>query len=91
MNKGQEKQNAAEHVARSATNWPRISSGVIKASTVRNWRDELKQQGSDNPDRKMFEALSKMFSEGPKAKAHLKEVLSSGPVMTGGIRNSSKT
>ena len=91
MQEGQGKENAAARVARNAANWPRISDGIIEAITVINWRDELKQQGSDNPDRKMFEALSKMFDEGPKAKAHLKEVLSSGPVMTGGIRNSSKT
>ena len=91
MNNGQEKQNAAARVARSATTWPRISCGMIEAITVINWRDELKQQGSDNPDRQKFEALSKMFSKGPKAKAHLKEVLRIGPFMTGGMRNSPKT
>ena len=88
MNNGQEKQNAAARVARSATTWPRISRGMIKASTVRNWRDDVKQQSSDNPARQMFESLSKMFSEGPKAKAHLKEALRIGPVMTGGKRKS---
>lgn len=91
MNNGQEKQNAAARVARSANTWPRISRGMIKASTVSNWRDEVKQQSSDNSDRIMFEGLSKMFGQGPKAKARLKEVLSIGPVMTGGIRKSPNT
>lgn len=91
MSEGQGEKIAAAGVARNATNWPRISRGVIKASTVSNWRDEVKQQSRDNPDRKMFEALSKMFDEGPKAKAHLKEALRIGPVMTGGIRKSPKT
>lgn len=86
MNNGQKQQTAAARVASNATNWPRISRGVIKASTVSNWRDELNQQSSDNPARQKFEAVSKIFGEGPKAKAYLKQALRMGPAMTGGIR-----
>ena len=80
------KDEAAAHVARHTANWPRISQGLIKANTVANWRDELLQQGSDDRDRRRFERLSAMFSQGAKAKEHLAETLRGGPVLTGGVR-----
>lgn len=85
---GASKDEAAAKVAENARNWPRISKGFIKPSTVANWRDELMQQQSHDRDRSMYERHSQNFSDGPRAREYLKEVLRDGPSMTGGIRKS---
>jgi hypothetical protein len=86
MKRGTSKDEAAARVARGAAGWPRMSQGDIKDSTVANWRDELLQAASNAVDRRRFEGISRMLSQGPKANAYLKEVLRSGPVMTAGVR-----
>jgi hypothetical protein len=91
MKRGISKDEAAARVARFAGGWPRISQGEIRASTVANWRDELLQSLSNDPDRSRFESYSKMLSQGPRAKAFLQEVLRVGPVMTGGVRRKRKS
>lgn len=88
MNAGISEMDAASKIAKSVPNWPRISVGMIKASTVANWRDELKQKQSSDRERRMFEKISRDFSEGPRAASYLKEVLRNGPPMTGGIYSS---
>jgi hypothetical protein len=40
------KDQAAARIARHADNWPRVSQGLIKPSTVVNWWDELPQQAA---------------------------------------------
>jgi len=86
MQNGVGKDEAAARVARHADNWPRFSQGLIKPSTVANCRDELLQQSSDNRERRRFERLSAMFSQGPRASEYLAEALRVGPVLTGGVR-----
>jgi hypothetical protein len=86
MQNGVGKDEAAAGVARHANNWPRISQGLIKPSTVANCRDELLQQSSDNRERRRFERRSAMFSQGPRASEYLAEALRIGPVLTGGVR-----
>ena len=86
MKGGTSKDEAAARVVRFAVNWPRMSKGEIKASTVTNWRDELLQGLSNAPDRRRFEGISRILSQGPRAKSYLEEALRIGPVMTGGVR-----
>lgn len=86
MKSGISKETACRQVARAASKWPRISDGVIKPSTVANWRDDLMQSSTGDPDRLMFEAYSQMFCDGPKAASHLKQALDLGPVFSGGVR-----
>jgi hypothetical protein len=91
MKSGTPKDEAAARVARFGGDWPRASRGEIKASTVANWRDELLQSSSNDPDRSRFESYSRMLSQGPRAKAFLQEVLRVGAVMTGGVRRKRKS
>jgi hypothetical protein len=86
MRGGLEKKEAAARVARHTDRWPRMSAGLVKPSTVANWRDELLQQTSDNLERERFERRSAMFSQGPRASEYLAEALRIGPVLTGGVR-----
>jgi len=79
------KRDAAGRVARHTERWPRVSVGVITADTVANWRDELLQRMSTDPDRQMFEGYSRSFIEGPRTSAFLKDALRSGPPLTGGL------
>lgn len=90
MKTGLTKDDAAKRVARATDNWPRISRGLIKKSTVINWRDEFLQQSRQSQEWLLFSGLSKNFSEGPRARQYLKEVLRNGPVLTGGIRKERK-
>lgn len=91
MKGGTQKDEAAARVARFAVGWARVSQGEIKGTTVTNWRDELLQGPSNAPDRRRFEGLFRMLSEGPKAKACLEQALRIGPVMTGGVRKKRKS
>jgi hypothetical protein len=91
MRRNMGKDEAAARVARSATRWPRVSKGTIKTNTVTNWRDELLQMPSKSAERRYFDGLSRMFSEGPKSKSYLEEALRIGPVMTGGVRKKRKS
>jgi hypothetical protein len=86
MKAGTGKDEAAARVARHASNWPRVSQGIIKPSTVANWRDEFLQQSSDNRERKRFEARAAMLRQGAKAKGYLAEALRIGPPLTAGTR-----
>jgi hypothetical protein len=86
MRNGASKREAAARVARCTAEWPRQSQGEIKQSTVMNWRDELLQGPSNDPDRRRFEAVSRDLSVGPRAKTYLEEILRSGPMMTAGVR-----
>ena len=85
------KDEAAARVARYAVWWPRVSKGTITANTVANWRDELLQTPSKGAERRYFDGLSRMFSEGPKSKSYLEDALRIGPVMTGGVRKKLKS
>lgn len=80
------KNEAAARVARYAVRWPRVSIGAITANTVTNWRDEFLQAPSKSAERRCFEGLSRIFSEGPKSKSYLEDALRIGPVLTGGVR-----
>ena len=91
MKNGVSKDEAAARVARFAVGWPRVAGGDIKATTIANWRDELLQSPSTAADRLRFKGIAKILSRGPRAKAHLEEVLRSGPVMTGGVRKKRKS
>jgi len=82
---------AAARVARCSDRWPRVSRGLIKPSTVTNWRDELLQQRSDNRERKRFERRSDMLSKGARAREYLANALRVGPVLTGGVGKGRKT
>jgi len=82
---------AAARVARCSDRWPRVSRGLIKPSTVTNWRDELLQQRSDNRERKRFERRSDMLSKGARAREYLANALHVGPVLTGGVGKGRKT
>ena len=59
--------------------------------TVANWRDEFLQHGSDNRERKRFEARAAMLSQGAKANEYLAEALRIGPPFTGGARRARGT
>ena len=91
MKNGVGKDEAAARVARHADNWPRVSQGLIKPSTVANWRDELLQQSSDNRERRRFEHRSAVLSQGPRASEYLAEALRIGPVLVGGVRKQRKS
>jgi hypothetical protein len=82
---------AAARVAQCSDRWPRLSGGLIKPSTVANWRDELLQQRSDNRERKRFEHRSDMLSQGARAKQYLADALRIGPTLTAGVRKGRKT
>ena len=71
MKRNMPKDEAAARVARYAVRWPRVSKGTITANTVTNWRDELLQAPSESAERRYFDGLSRMFSEGPKSKSYL--------------------
>lgn len=86
MKGGASKEEAAKRVARSARNWPRASAGIIKSSTVTNWRDELLQQTRDSRERIRFEKRSRAFRDASNAKAYLVEALRMGPPLTGAVR-----
>jgi hypothetical protein len=86
MNNDVSKSTAARRVADHASQWPRVSEGMIAANTVTNWRDELLQAPKRSDLRQSFVRLSLMFSQGARSKAHLKEALRLGPVFSGGIR-----
>ena len=86
MKGGQCKDAAAREVSKSAQSWPRLSSGIIKAHSVTNWRDEFKQAAKADPSRRQYEHLLGSFSNGPRAKEFLTEVLAKGPPLTGGKR-----
>ena len=80
------KDEAAARVARASQSWSRLSSGLIKASTVANWRDEFLQTMSNDPSRLEYEHLVRAFTEGQKANGFLKKILNNGPPLTGGVR-----
>ncbi len=80
------KLRAACIVAENAQRWPRVSHGIIKSSTVTNWRDRLMQARSDDSDKVLFLNLSKVCTDGPRASQFLEELLEDGP-FAGGIRN----
>jgi hypothetical protein len=90
MKNGASKPEAAARVARRAAGWPRLFQGEIKKSTVTNWRDELFQGPSNDPDRRRFEAVSRNLSDGSNAKSYLEDILRWGPVMTAGVRRKRK-
>lgn len=87
MKSGMSQDDAAAKVAARSQNWPRISSGIINSSTVVNWRDGFMQQQSVDPDRRKFEGISRIFSDGQRGARDLNEVLRHGPPMTGGIHS----
>jgi hypothetical protein len=91
MDSNLSKNAAAKRVADYAVQWPRVSEGTVTARTITNWRDELLQAPSKSAERKYFEGLSRMFSDGPKSKSYLKDALRTGPVFTGGIRKKLNT
>lgn len=91
MNSNLSKDAAAARVANHAVRWPRVSKGTIKACTITNWRDEFLQAPSQSSARRSFEGFSRMFSEGPRSKSHLKDALRTGPVLTGGVRKKLKS
>jgi hypothetical protein len=91
MKRGMAKNLAAARVADYAVRWPRISKGKITAHTVTNWRDELLQAPSNNAERRHFEGLSRIFSEGSRSKSYLDDALRRGPVLTGGVRKKLKS
>ena len=86
MAHGKEKADAASRVADRAQTWPRHSSGIIKAITVINWRDELMQAASTDIQRRQYEGHVAAFANGERGKAFLNEVLALGPLLTGGTR-----
>jgi hypothetical protein len=86
MKAGMEKEKAAVRVARHAGSWPQMSRGLIKPSTVANWRDELLQHSSTNRARRQFEARAAMLSQGARSTEYLAKALRIGPVLTGGVR-----
>ena len=86
MRQGMKKMQAAERVARATQSWPTFSAGLIKANTIANWRDELMQSAKTDNDRQSYEHLVENFSNGPRAKEFLAEILQKGPPLTGGLR-----
>jgi hypothetical protein len=90
MKNGASKTEAAARVARCAAGWPIMCRGEIKESTVVNWRDGLIQGPSNAADRRRFEGLCQMLTQGPKANSYLQQVLRAGPVMTAGVRRKRK-
>lgn len=88
MKTGLLKDQAAKRVARATGPWPKFSSGIIKASTVVNWRDELTQRSTADPGRRYYEYLVRMFSDGRTGANCLEEVLRNGPPLIGGMRRS---
>ena len=84
MKQGMKKLEAASRVARAAQTWPAFSAGIIKATTIANWRDELMQSPKTDIKRQRFEHLATTLISGPRAKAFLKEILHKGPPLTGG-------
>jgi hypothetical protein len=91
MKRNMPKDEAAARVARCAIRWPRVSIGAITANTVTNWRDEFLQAPSKSAERRGFEGLSRIFSEGPNSKSYLEDALRIGPVLTGGVRKKLKS
>lgn len=87
MAAGQSKGEAATKVARHAQTWPRFSKGVIKASTVTNWRDEFLQDPQSH-EHKLYTHLLNTFQCKPE---YLKEILAKGPPLNFGSRSSAKT
>ena len=90
MKHGMAKNLASKRVADYAVRWPRISKGRITAHTVTHWRDEFLQSPSNDADRRHFEGLSRIFSEGSRSKSYLDDALRRGPVLTGGVRKKLK-
>jgi hypothetical protein len=86
MNHGVPKNLAAARVADYAVRWPRISIGRITARTVTHWRDEFLQAPYNDADRRHFEGLSRIFSQGSRSKSYLDDAIRRGPVLTGGVR-----
>lgn len=86
MLKEMPKNKAAAKVARAAQNWPRFSKGIVKASTVINWRDYLLQSGSKDPARLAYDGLIRMFTECPRADELFTGILRDGPPLTGAKR-----
>jgi hypothetical protein len=88
MHKGTPQKEAARRVARSAQNWPRFGAGIIKLSTVINWRDYILQEQSSNPTRVDYEQLVGMLVDSAE---FLEKVLREGPPFSGGTRRTKKT
>ena len=86
MKTGVGKKEAAKRVERAAQSWARFSSGIIKASTIANWRDEFLKKTTADPGRLVYESSLLGFSEGPKAAKYLDGVLRKEPPLTGGMR-----
>ncbi len=91
MKRGMTKPEAARAVARSASDWRRVSTGVIKATTVANWRDEILQSAPDDASRKQFQSLFASLTEGPRAAGYAADLLASGPLWIGGFRAEPET
>lgn len=90
LQKGIPRPEAAAKVARAAQKWPRHSAGVIKASTVINWRDEFLQAGPSSPQRQSYNATVKMLSEGPRSVEIFAGILQDGPPFTAAKRKMRK-
>ena len=86
MRQSMKKLQAAERVARATQSWPTFSAGLIKANTIANWRDELMQSAKTDNNRQSYEHLVDNFSNGPRAREFLAEILQKGPHLTGGLR-----
>jgi hypothetical protein len=91
MRGGDAKEAAAGKVARAVQKWPQVSAGVVKASTVANWRDAFLQRTSSDSERGRFVRLSSSLTEGPRARRYVEKVLRRGPPLTGGIHKMPKT
>jgi hypothetical protein len=90
MKQGTKKLEAAARVARAVQTWPAFSAGIIKATTIANWRDELMQSAKTDIKRQRYEHLGKTLTSGPRATAFLQEILHKGPPLTGGPRKKAK-
>jgi hypothetical protein len=83
MHKDTPKNEAAAKVARAAQNWPQFGAGVIKRSTVINWRDHLLQEQTSHLLRVDYEQLVEMLVGSAE---FLDEILRNGPPLSGGKR-----
>ena len=71
---------AAEQVARHVTNWAGIGEQDITPTTVRNWRDA--ERSGDTSERSEFEALRSYILKQDDPKALVQDLLRNGPPST---------
>lgn len=86
MASGMLENEAAAKVARHAQSWPRFSEGIIQASTVANWRDEILQLPDGAFKKRQYLELLSHFVRDGKPTPYLQEVLDDGPPLTFGRR-----